>query len=59
MHGETLLRSEFHKRTENKLSALIAKQLQWTTTVCKNCKKGETLAQTGGFRLTPAEWEKY
>ena len=51
MHCETLLRLSIEevnftsvRRTNIELSVLKAKQLQWTTTVCKNCRKGETLA---------------
>ena len=46
MHCETLLRLSIEevnftgvRKTNTALSVLKAKQLQWTTTVCKNCKK--------------------
>jgi len=51
MHCKTLLRLSIQyvnftslQKTNIALSVLKAKQLQLTTTVCKNCKKGETLA---------------
>jgi len=51
MHCETLLRLSIEyvnftsvRKTNIALSVLKAKQLLLTTTVCKNCKKGETLA---------------
>jgi len=70
MHCETLLRLSMEevnftsvRKTDIALPVLKAKQLQWTSTVCKNCKKGEALAhfeKLGVLRLTPpAEWEKY
>jgi len=73
VHCETLLRLSIEevnftsaRRTNIALSVLKAKQLQWTTTVCKNCRKGETLAhydktsygeKLGGTVDPPAEWE--
>jgi len=70
MHCETLLRLSIEKvnftsvrKTNIALSVLKAKQ--WTTTVCKNCKKGETLTHYdktsigeklgGGLQLTPQQ----
>jgi len=64
MHCETLLRLSIEevnftsvRKTNIALSVIKAKQLQRTTTVCKNCKKGET---GGGVTVDPpAEWKKY
>jgi len=59
MHCETLLRFSTEevnftsvRKTNIALSVLKSKQLQWTTTVCKNCKKWRYIS-TGGLRSTP------
>jgi len=66
MHCESLLRLSIEEvnftsvpKTNIALSVLKAKQLQWTTIVCKNCKNGETAHydKTGGYGWPPAEWE--
>ena len=66
MHCESLLRLSIEEvnftsvpKTDIALSVLKAKQLQWTTIVCKNCKNGETAHydKTGGYGWPPAEWE--
>ena len=62
MHCETLLRLSIEevnftsvRKTNIALSVLKAKLLQWTTTVCENCKKKGKL---GGYGWPPGRMGK-